>query len=58
MQEAIEAAQAAGITPHPVTGWKRAAFVNFVIHRYSPEHAHALLHNWNLPNILSNPKTA
>jgi hypothetical protein len=58
MQEAVEAALAAGIQPHPVTGWKRAAFVNFVISQFSPEHGHNLLRNWNLPAILSNPETA
>jgi hypothetical protein len=58
MQEAIEAARAAGIRPHPWAGWKRAAFVNFVISKFSPEHGHALLRNWNLPAILSNPETA
>ena len=58
MQETIEAALAAGICPHPVTGWKCATFVRFVIGRYSPEHGYLLLQKWNLPAILSNPDTA
>lgn len=58
MQGAIEAALAAGIRPHPVTGWKCAAFVRFVIEQFSPQHGHILLQNWNLPAILSTPETA
>lgn len=58
MQEAIEAALAAGIRPHPVTGWKCAPFVRFIIEQHSPAHGHLLLRHWNLPAILSNPETA